>query len=184
MILPSMIFKVVTAGDGDVGKTTMLQVYVEGKFSFDTKMTIGSDIFHKKLTIKEGNTVSLQLWDFGGQKRFRFLLDKFVKGASGAFLMYDLTSQDSFNNLPEWVSIIRKFDPNIPILLLGSKYDLKDSIKVDNENALEFVEEFKLSGFYKTSSKTGYNINEVFEILTHLMIDYKGLAAVNKSIQI
>ena len=71
-----------------MGKTTMLNVYVHNKFLFDTKMTIGSDIFHKMFTLKNGLVCSLQIWDFGGQERFRFLLDSFVKGAMSAFLMF------------------------------------------------------------------------------------------------
>ena len=59
MINPSLIFKVIVAGDAAVGKTTMLNVYVNGKFSFDTRMTLGADMFHKVLTLEDGNAVSL-----------------------------------------------------------------------------------------------------------------------------
>lgn len=184
MIQPSIIFKVLTAGDGGVGKTTMLHRYIEGKFSFDTKLTIGADMLHKILTLKDGRAVSLQLWDFGGQDRFRFLLDGFVRGASGAFLMFDLTDRITFRNLPKWERIVRKYDATLPILLLGGKYDLEDSIEVDDDAALEFVEKNNCSGFFKVSSKTGFNVNDVFEELTYTMINYKGLSKVNQSVEI
>ena len=61
MIQPGLIFKIIIGGDGGVGKTTMLHRYVEGKFSMDTKMTIGADILHKVITLKEGPVCSLQL---------------------------------------------------------------------------------------------------------------------------
>ena len=64
------IFKVITAGDGAVGKTTLLHRYVKGKFLADTKMTIGVDFSVNYLDIPEGK-VTLQIWDFGGEERFR-----------------------------------------------------------------------------------------------------------------
>ena len=71
------ILKILTAGEGGVGKTTLLQRYVEGKFSEETKMTIGVEFFLKEMEIDEKHC-TLQLWDFGGQERFRFLLESYV----------------------------------------------------------------------------------------------------------
>ncbi|TFG02975.1 MAG: GTP-binding protein [Promethearchaeota archaeon] len=184
MIQPSLIFKIIIGGDGGVGKTTMLHRYVNGRFLFDTKMTIGTDIFHKILTLKEGPVCSLQLWDFGGQERFRFILDSFLKGAAGAFLMFDLTNYISFNNLPKWLNIVRKDDPTLPILLLGSKYDLVDSITVDDDLVSEFVEDNNISGYCKVSSKTGYNINFVFESLVSTIINHRQLTIVDQSMEV
>ncbi|TFG23644.1 MAG: GTP-binding protein [Promethearchaeota archaeon] len=184
MIQPSLIFKIIIGGDGGVGKTTMLHRYVNGRFLFDTKMTIGTDIFHKILTLKEGPVCSLQLWDFGGQERFRFILDSFLKGAAGAFLMFDLTNYISFHNLPKWLNIVRKDDPTLPILLLGSKYDLVDSITVDDDLVSEFVEDNNISGYCKVSSKTGYNINFVFESLIGTIIDYRHITIVDQSMEV
>ncbi|MFX1392220.1 MAG: Rab family GTPase [Promethearchaeota archaeon] len=184
MIQPSLKFKIIIGGDGGVGKTTILHRYVEGKFSFDTKMTIGADIFHKIITIKDGIICSLQLWDFGGQQRFRFLLDSFVRGASGAFLMFDLTNFITFDHLPGWVNLVREDDPTLPIIILGSKYDLKEYIQVDDETALDFIEDYDISGYYKVSSKSGYNVNEVFEALTQIIIRYNELNSADQSVKI
>ncbi len=91
------ILKILTAGEGGVGKTTLLHRYVEGKFSGDTKMTIGVEFFLKEMEL-DGNQCTLQLWDFGGQERFRFLLDSYVMGAKGALLMFDLTRPMTLEN--------------------------------------------------------------------------------------
>ena len=184
MINTSLIFKIIIAGDGGVGKTTMLHRYVKGTFLFDSKMTIGADIFHKVITLKEGPVCSLQLWDFGGQERFRFMLDNFVRGAAGAFVMFDLTVYNSFNNLPKWINLVRNDDPTLPIVLIGSKYDLIDSITVDDELVCEFVEDNNISGYIKVSSKTGYNINVVFESLLSAIIDYRQLTFVDQSMEV
>ena len=184
MIQPSLIFKIIIGGDGGVGKTTMLHRYVNNEFIFDSKMTIGTDIFNKMITLKEGPVCALQLWDFGGQERFRFILDSFIKGTAGAFLMFDLTNYISFNNLPKWLNIVRKDDPTLPILLLGSKYDLVDSITVDDDFVSEFVEDNNISGYCKVSSKTGYNVDGVFESLVSTIINHRQLTIVDQSMEV
>jgi small GTP-binding protein len=184
MINPSLVFKIIIAGDGGVGKTTILHRYIEGNFLYEAKMTIGTDILHKVLTLKEGPVCSLQLWDFGGQERFRFMLDDFVKGAAGAFLMFDLTDFKSFMNLPKWIKIVRNDNPTLPILLLGSKYDLIESIMVDDEYVRQFVENNNISGYCKVSSKTGYNVDGVFESLVSTIIDYRKITRANQSMEV
>jgi small GTP-binding protein len=160
-----IVIKIITTGDGGVGKTTLLRRCIEGKFSEDTKMTIGVEFFLKELNI-DGRLIAVQLWDFGGQERFRFLLKSYVLGAKGAFLMFDLTRPSTLNNLEEWVNICRTTNPKLPILFLGTKVDLVDLSGVPNEYVDELKEKFKLFDFLKISSKTGENIDLAFELLT------------------
>ncbi|TFG25741.1 MAG: GTP-binding protein [Promethearchaeota archaeon] len=164
------ILKILTAGEGGVGKTTLLHRYVEGKFSADTKMTIGVEFFLKEVEI-DGKQCTLQLWDFGGQERFRFLLESYVLGAKGALLMFDLTRPMTLENLQQWVTICRKGDPNLPILFVGTKLDLVNDIMVDDEYALSFKDQFDLFDFLKISSKSGENVSEAFGILTRKILE-------------
>jgi len=164
------ILKLLTAGDGGVGKTTLLHRYVEGKFSAETKMTIGVEFFLKEIQV-DGQDCTLQLWDFGGQERFRFLLESYVLGAKGALLMFDLTRPITLENLEQWVSICRKSDPSLPILFLGTKSDLVDEIMVDDDYALEFKERFNLFDYLRVSSKTGENVEKAFELLTRKILE-------------
>ena len=180
----SFKFKIITTGDGGVGKTTLLRRYIDGSFSFDSKMTVGVDIFHKMITLDDDIVCSLQLWDLGGQEMFRIMLDSFASGADAGFLMYDLTNHSSFDNLLEWLAIARKDDKNRPLLLLGAKSDLKDSIEVDDEEALEFVKKYNLNGFYPVSSKTGHNVDEVFKTMTKTILDYKEISPVDQSVKL
>ena len=168
-------FKIIFGGDGGVGKTTLLHRYIEGKFLVSTMMTIGVDIHNKQLKLNNGKTVALQLWDFGGQDRFRFFLDSFVMGANGAFLMFDLTKFNSFENLPNWLSILRKYNPNLPIVLLGGKADLEDYININEENALQFKIGHNLIEYIKTSSKTGLNVEQAFKVLVDFVIKSQNL---------
>ena len=164
------ILKILTAGEGGVGKTTLLHRYVEGKFSADTKMTIGVEFFLKETEVDE-KQCTLQLWDFGGQERFRFLLESYVLGANGAMLMFDLTRVSSLENLEQWLNIVRKGDPNLPVLFLGTKLDLADEIQVDDDYALSFLEEYNLIDFLKISSKTGENVSQAFNKLTNKILE-------------
>ena len=164
------ILKILTAGEGGVGKTTLLHRFVEGQFSADTKMTIGVEFFLKELDL-DGKQCTLQLWDFGGQERFRFLLESYVLGAKGALLMFDLTRPMTLENLQQWVTICRKGDENLPILFIGTKIDLANDIMVDDDYALSFQEKFKLFDFMKISSKSGENVLEAFELLTKKILE-------------
>lgn len=164
------ILKILTAGEGGVGKTTLLHRYVEGKFSAETKMTIGVEFFLKETEI-DSNHCTLQLWDFGGQERFRFLLESYVLGAKGALLMFDLTRLMSLENLQQWITIVRKGDPNLPVLFVGTKLDLTDEIQIDDDYAMSFLNEFNLIDYIKISSKTGENVGTVFEMLTRYILE-------------
>ena len=164
------ILKILTAGEGGVGKTTLLHRYVEGKFSAETKMTIGVEFFLKE-TVIDTKQCTLQLWDFGGQERFRFLLESYVLGAKGALLMFDLTRLMSLENLQQWINIVRKGDPNLPVLFVGTKLDLADEIQVDDDYATTFLNDFKLIDFIKISSKTGENVGNAFELLTRHILE-------------
>ncbi|MFX1357936.1 MAG: Rab family GTPase [Promethearchaeota archaeon] len=164
------ILKILTAGEGGVGKTTLLHRFVEGRFSADTKMTIGVEFFLKELEL-DGQHCTLQLWDFGGQERFRFLLESYVLGAKGALLMFDLTRPMTLENLEQWVNLCRKNDPKLPILFLGTKKDLVDQINVQDEFALSFKEAFNLFDYLRISSKSGENVQEAFSMLTKRILE-------------
>lgn len=164
------ILKILTAGEGGVGKTTLLHRYVEGKFSAETKMTIGVEFFLKEVEIDQ-KQCTLQLWDFGGQERFRFLLESYVLGAKGALLMFDLTRMMTLDSLDQWIKIVRKGDPDLPVLFLGTKLDLEDDVQVDDDYAKTFLNEFNLINYLKISSKTGENVSNAFDILTRKILE-------------
>jgi small GTP-binding protein len=171
----SHVFKVIIGGDGGVGKTTLLYRYVNGRFLADTKMTVGVEFFQKEVQISEDIEAQLLLWDFAGQAQFRAVIKNYVSGAVGAFLLFDLTRAETLTSLGKWVETFKVEDPNLPILLVGAKFDLEDSIMVKDDDAQEIVKEFKLLGYFKTSSKTGFNVNETFKTLTKEIFKSKNI---------
>jgi small GTP-binding protein len=167
------IFKILIAGQGGVGKTTLIKRVISGKFVEDTGMTIGVDFKVLNLKFENGISVILQLWDFGGQERFRFMLDAYTKGAHGAILLYDLTRIQSLDNLEEWVNIVRDKNPEVPILFVGSKADMVADISVEDEYAKEHMEPLKLFGHLKASSKNGEGVKAIFETIARELLKRK-----------
>lgn len=174
------VFKILIAGQGGVGKTTLLNRAVTGKFISNTSMTIGVEFHLLNVTLGDASQddnldVTLQAWDFGGQERFRFMLDSYVAGARGALLLYDLTRLRTLDNLQEWVDIVRKQDPNLPILFVGTKLDRVEDITVADEYALEFLEPLEMFDHIKISSKDGTNIEEVFKKIAREILRINGV---------
>ncbi len=165
------VFKTIIAGDGGVGKTTMLHRYVEGKFIENMQMTIGVEFFLKKLKIDELEVI-LQIWDFGGQERFRFLLESYAIGAKGALLLFDLTRPITLENLGQWVNICRAENPDLPILFIGSKSDLVGTINISEDYIFQIQEENNFFNFLKISSKTGKNVVLAFELLAKEILNH------------
>jgi small GTP-binding protein len=174
------VFKILVAGQGGVGKTTLLNRAVTGKFVQNTAMTIGVE-FHLlsfvlgKPDDEAGLNVVLQLWDFGGQERFRFMLDSYVAGARGVLLLYDLTRLRTLDGLEEWVTIVRKHDKNIPILFVGTKLDRVEDITVADDYAQEFMEPLHMFGHMKISSKDGTGVKDAFKTISRKILEMNGV---------
>jgi len=170
-MVKTKVLKTLIAGEGGVGKTTLLHRYIDGYFMKDTKMTIGVEFHLKELTIDD-KKVLLQLWDFGGQERFRFLLKSYAKGAKGAIIMFDLTRPITLENIEDWVNICRGDQSDFPILFVGSKVDLTELINIKEDFIFEFLDKFDLFNYLRVSSKTGQNVELTFELLAKEIIKY------------
>ena len=167
-------FKLCLFGDGGVGKTTLTHRFLTRVFNEDLKMTIGADFSVKELEI-EGKTVVLRIWDFAGEDRFRVLLASFAKGADGGIFMFDITRYTSMKNIDDWLSFFKqgasKKQLQIPIIMVGGKLDLDEKRSVPPEDAIEVSKFHNLDGYIECSSKTGDNVEEVFELITRKMME-------------
>ncbi len=155
--------KIVVAGDGGVGKTSLLNRYVSETFLTAMKMTIGTDFFSKVME-RQNSVVKLQLWDFGGEKRFRFLLPGYCKGARGVLLAFDLNDFTTLMSLDEWIQIIKENTIDPKIILVGTKVDIAGGV-MEEEFIRDFCEKHNIHEFIPTSSKTGKNVDFVFQEL-------------------
>jgi small GTP-binding protein len=158
------VIKVLVAGAGGVGKTTLLHKVTTGEFLTHTQITIGVQ-FHL-LNIEYGDSLFvLQLWDFGGQERFRFMLDAYVAGAKGAMLLYDTTRIKTREpkDLAEWIGIIRKQEKELPVLLVGTKIDKESDFVATDEEINELMTQFKFFDHTKISSLNDDGITDAFK---------------------
>ncbi len=168
------LFKCIVVGDGGVGKTALTIRFSKGFFTEDYKMTIGVDFHVKTISIdteEEGPIkVKLQIWDTGGQERFSSIRPMYYRGSLGGLLIFDLTSYESFEHLPQWIEEVRSnLKSEIPLLLVGNKSDLINERALSNEEIKSFTQKFNLY-YMETSAKTGEGVGDCFYILACLMV--------------
>ena len=167
--MKQVAFKFLLLGDGGVGKTTLLHRYVQGKFLDTSTMTIGVEFLTKQTKLDNTNC-QLILWDLSGQDRFRFMIDRYIRGAAGALLLFDITNMTSFVNIGKWVQLVKKQYKDLPIVLIASKCDLEEFSIVADIYAKKTQERFGMVDYIKTSSKNGLNVDKAFESLANHVI--------------
>ncbi|MBD3254759.1 MAG: GTP-binding protein [Candidatus Lokiarchaeota archaeon] len=166
-----VLYKVLVAGDANVGKTTLVHRYVDGIFIDSATMTIGVEFVMEEIPINDVQ-VQLQIWDIGGQQRFRFMVEKYIPGAKGALLLFDTTNMTSFVNIEKWTKILRTHDESLPIILVATKCDLEEySIVRDYYPELK-QKKLNMLDYIKTSAKTGLNVEEVFKVLAKHLVNH------------
>ncbi|MHA1147429.1 MAG: Rab family GTPase [Promethearchaeota archaeon] len=168
-------YKLLIFGDGGVGKTSLATRYLSNIFKTDIKMTIGVDFASKEVEL-DNKRISLQIWDFGGEDRFRILLPGYTGGCSGGIFMYDITDPSSLKNFERWIPLFRNnTEPRVPILMVGGKLDLKENKAVDIKQVSNIAKKNNLKGPIECSAKTGENVEKIFITLAKLMMEYRGV---------
>ncbi len=176
--MSSPTYKICLIGDGAVGKTALRNNFMTRTFSPDYYMTIGAEIAYKSINVS-GKSVSLQIWDIAGQSFFYTVREKYYTGATGALAVFDVTRPESLENLKSWVEEIwnKNGKGKIPIVVLGNKIDLRESISISITpeecqtvvSDLEWAvhgEGFKIP-YLETSALAGYNVYNAFKELSY-----------------
>lgn len=174
------LIKLLALGDSGVGKTTFLYRYTDNKFNPKFITTVGIDFREKRVVYDTQGAdgasgkafkVHLQLWDTAGQERFRSLTTAFFRDAMGFLLMFDLTSQQSFLNVRNWMSQLQAnaYCENPDIVLIGNKADLLDQREVNERQARELAEKYGIP-YFETSAATGQNVEKSVEMLLDLIM--------------
>ncbi|ERN03840.1 hypothetical protein AMTRI_Chr05g65130 [Amborella trichopoda] len=162
------LLKVIVLGDSGVGKTSLMNQYVNKKFSHQYKATIGADFVTKELQI-EDRLVTLQIWDTAGQERFQSLGVAFYRGADCCVLVYDVNVLKSFDNLDNWhEEFLNQASPpdpkTFPFILLGNKIDIDggNSRVVSEKKAKDWCASNGNIPYFETSAKEDYNVDPAF----------------------
>ncbi len=159
-------FKIVLIGNASVGKTSIFNKFIMGDFSQNYKSTITVEFRSKYLKVDKNLFVKLVLWDTCGTEIFRAVTKQYYKGAHAIILVFDLTDQNSFNDLTKWLKDVNNYaDKDIKILVAGNKLDLIEERKVSETQAINFCRE-KGFKYIEVSAKEGTNILKIFEELS------------------
>jgi Ras-related protein Rab-11A len=167
------VLKLCILGEGGVGKSTLTQRLITGQFNPATKMTIGIDFQLLKTSIFDPQApetadnvaqipIQAQIWDFGGEERFRFMLPRYCKGAVGGLLLYDLSRYSTTRYIEEWFGIWKNNSPpNSPLILIGSKADLlsENELPKAEESLAQMAKELNITHYYTVSSLSGRNVH-------------------------
>ena len=163
----SITLKIIILGSSEVGKTSILDRYFKNEFLEHRLSTVGID-FQTKFFKFDSNKIKVIYTDTAGQEKFHAISINYLKAANGVILVFDVTSQTTFDALEEWLNNLRNnnnFD--VKIVLIGNKVDLEEERKVKKEDAEEFAKSIGCK-YYEGSAKTGLNINEALDEIARI----------------
>ena len=162
-----MEFKIVLIGSASVGKTSIFNKFINGYFSQNYKSTITVEFKIKYMKLDNNLFVKLILWDTCGAEIFRAVTKQYYKNAHAIILVFDLTDQNSFNDLKNiWLNDVKNYgDINTQILSVGNKLDLIEERKVSESQVINFCRENGYK-YIEASAKEGTNILKIFEELS------------------
>mmetsp|Transcript_45378 Transcript_45378/g.52196 ORF Transcript_45378/g.52196 Transcript_45378/m.52196 type:complete len:206 (+) Transcript_45378:153-770(+) len=161
------LLKVIILGDSGVGKTSLMNQFVNNRFSQQYKATIGADFLTKDVMIDD-KMVTLQIWDTAGQERFQSLGVAFYRGADCCVLVYDITNSKTFENLESWreefLGQAQPKDPeNFPFVVLGNKCDKETERKVATAKAQTWAKQKGNLPHFETSAKDNTHVIDAFQ---------------------
>jgi len=157
--------KVVLVGDTGVGKTCIIQRYVNDKYSENVESTITSTYTYKNLECKKyKKSISFDIWDTAGQELYRALAKNFYLNATIGILVYDIRRRESFNSIKDyWYEQLKESgEENIIIGIAGNKCDLFQDEEVPEDEGKQFAKSIG-AVFRQTSCKENIGIDELFE---------------------
>ena len=160
------VLKVVVAGNGNVGKTSLIRRFCEGKFEEARVATIGVD-FQTQTVDLAGKTVKLSIWDMAGQDRFQIIRAGFYSGSRASVLVYDVTEPESLESLVRWRDEILEAVDDQPFIVVGNKIDLRRTQQP--EHAQQFADLIK-APYLETSALDGNGVSKLFEALATLSL--------------
>ena len=150
--------KIVFVGDAGVGKTQIINRFVNNSFS-DVYLETIVNSYHKTIN-SNGKIIKLQLWDTAGQERFRAITRTYYKSAHLIVFVYAVDDKNTFKNIKNWVKNVKEqTDEKTKFLLIGNKCDLEEERKVSREEAEKYAKDNNMR-FIEVSAKNGTNIND------------------------
>lgn len=147
------VFKLILIGDSGVGKTNILNRYVNNTSNENNMPTIGIEFFIKTIKINNDVLIKNQIWDTSGQERFRSITSAYYRNSDGCIIVYDISKRESFNNIKFWFEDLSKYldIKKICFLLIGNKSDLYKLRQVSYEEGMNIAKKYN-ADFIETSA--------------------------------
>ncbi|KAG0025065.1 hypothetical protein BGZ81_007442 [Podila clonocystis] len=165
-----VLLKVIILGESGVGKTSLMNQYVNKKFSNQYKATIGADFLTKEVPIDD-RLVTMQIWDTAGQERFQSLGVAFYRGADCCVLVFDVNNAKSFETLESWrdeflIQASPNNPENFPFVVIGNKIDMDESKRmVSQKRAMAWCQSKGNIPYFETSAKEAINVEQAFQTI-------------------
>ena len=178
--------KIITLGDGQVGKSSLIVRYVDKSFSINYLSTIGVDSKYKKIKLY-GEEIKVKIFDTAGQERFRSITSDYIRKANGMLLVYDISHKPSYDNIENWINNLKEETGQkmIPAVLIGNKKDLADERVISEEQGRELAKRYEMEGhFYETSCSTGENVEKAFNDLIEQIYNKYGNKTSNSNLKL
>jgi len=169
-----VLLKVIILGDSGVGKTSLMNQYVNKKFSNHYKATIGADFLTKELWVGD-RLVTTQIWDTAGQERFRSLGAAFYRGSDVCILVFDVNVSQTFENLDSWCEeFLSQASPQehekFPFVVLGNKIDLEQRV-ISQKRAIAWCQSKGNVPYFETSAKEAIHVDQAFQTIAKLALE-------------
>ncbi|KAK1252953.1 hypothetical protein MKX08_004140 [Trichoderma sp. CBMAI-0020] len=162
----SLEAKIVVLGAQNVGKTSLVMRYCKGSFNpAQITSTVGASFLTKRVVDNDSDTVvRLQIWDTAGQERFRSISRLYYRGANACILCYSITDAQSFTDMGEWLTELRRNLPaDVVLHVVGTKADIvarDPSLRqVPFERCIAYVAENLAPGLGGTPPPTATPLN-------------------------
>ena len=180
-IVENFKFKLIIVGDSSVGKTNLINRFAANQFNINSKSTIGVEFVYKTLKINN-DIIKVEIWDTAGQERYKAITSAYYKGAKGAIIVYDITSEESFNNIEMWIQEVKaKALNNLQIMIIGNKSDLSKYRKVSLDKGVEKAKILDVH-FFEASALDQTNVNEAFKcLIKEMYYDSKNKSRTNNN---
>ena len=155
------MFRYIIVGDSNVGKSCLLLQFTDNKFRQNHEATIGVEFGGKTIEINN-KKIKIQIWDTAGQEIYQAITRGYYKGATGAFVVYDITRKETFEHVEKWLEDVRtNASKDIQVILIGNKKDLESERIISFDEGSALAEKHNIL-FLETSAKTSFNVKEAF----------------------
>jgi len=172
-----VLLKVIILGDSGVGKTSLMNQYVNKKFSNQYRATIGADFLTKEVMVDD-RLVTLQIWDTAGQERFQSLGVAFYRGADCCVLVFDVNVAKTFDNLDSWrdeflIQAAPRDPDRFPFVVIGNKVDMENRV-VSTKRIQQWCQSKGDIPFFETSAKEAINVEQAFQTIAKNALQQEG----------